>query len=121
MISSIDTIPRTNVSYLGWEETIKNKEKLDEFNSQFDLKIDESSLKNSFQQSEDTKQTQIVEKKEESQRIDINGKKEVYVDEIETKPATDIEKTTQLAHVMQHNVLQNIPTQDIMRLRGDNA
>lgn len=118
MISSIDTLPRTNVSYLGWEETLKNKDKLDEFNSRFDIKLDDKNLQTNFQQTPDEKKASIVEKKEQIQKTDEVNKNEVYRNEVEKKPATDIENTTKLTQALHHNVLQNIPTQDILRLRA---
>lgn len=120
MVSSIDSIPRTHISYLGWQETLENKEKLDEFNSRFDLKVEDSSLQANTQKEKEIEQTQIVEQKEEVQRVDVYGKEQVHIEETQKEPATDIEKTTQLLHAMHHNVLQNIPTQDIMRLRSSN-
>lgn len=92
MIDSINNIPRTNVAYLGWEETLKNKDKLDEFNSRFDLKIDTQQSNN--QQLYDIKKTS--EQKDKTFEVD---------------------DMTKLANVLHHNVLQNIPTQEILKIK----
>ena len=87
----IDSIQRTNIDYLGVKESFKNKEYLEELNSGYDIKV------NNSKENEIIKETQKTEK----------------------EPLKKPEDNLKLAQVMTHNVIQNVPTQEFLRIKGN--
>lgn len=115
----VERIQRTYLDYLGIMESMKNKDKLEELNARFDLlKTDDFNNTTDLNNMNDVKKPEIVEKQEEAQKV-TDSKKQEFISETTTKQGTNIENTMKLGQALQHNVLQNIPTQDIMRIRGD--
>jgi hypothetical protein len=94
MINAIEVLPRTNMQYLGYEETKQKEEFLRELNSRADLTLE--------------------------QKVDVKEVKEVQeVKQVEKEIETDfstVKPTVQLNQVLTHNVVQNIPTSEIMRI-----
>ncbi len=83
-------ISQTNVDYIGNQMSMDNKTKIDNFNKQFDLK--EKEVK------------EIVKDIVEVQKVK------------EPTPISEAEKTVKLNQVMTHNVVQNMSTQEIMKM-----
>jgi biopolymer transport protein ExbD len=100
----IDSIQRTNIDYLGVKESFQNKEYLEELNSRYDIEVKD----------EDDKyiKDKRVEKTQESYKV-----QEIQNDSKD--PLRKVEGHVNLNQVMVHNAIQNIPTQDFFRIRGN--
>jgi hypothetical protein len=100
----IDSIQRTNIDYLGVKESFQNREYLEELNSRYDIEVKD----------EDDKyiKDKRVEKTQESYKV-----QEIQNDSKD--PLRKVEDHVKLNQVMVHNAIQNIPTQDFFRIRGN--
>ena len=97
-------IPTTSIDYLGSQMSMDNREFLDNLNERYNL---------------------IIEPKEIPQVQSEQNKFEI--EKFETEQAekmgthNDIPKNVKLNQVMVHNIVQTIPTQEIMKLMSSKS
>ena len=108
------------MSYFGWQETLKNKEVLDEMNSKFDITIDlTKNPKNDLENRAMSEPNKELFKQEVfKSEFDKQKGKMSEVKSPVTESESETEKTQKNTPLTQ-NVLQNISTQDIMKIKGN--
>jgi len=93
-IQPTQTIQRTNIDYLGHEQSKENRKELDELNARFDIEVGSP---------KEVKETKEVQK---ADKVETNIK----------EPMKTFESNIKLNQVLTHNVVQNIPTTEIMKM-----
>jgi hypothetical protein len=96
-------IGRTTYDYIGTDISIEKSAELKEFNGRY------ATTQESKDDTIETKK-QDVEVKTEN-KFSVAENKEQKVSDI-----TEPQKQAKLGHIMGHNVITNIPTQEVMRL-----